>query len=440
MRSIPLVVLVFTALALTACRRDEPASRIAPTPPADAAVAASATSSAPTPADASAPAASHADDLLRYTGASLAVSSNVDNPHDFPEHIVDGNPATAWNGRTGDLAGGWIAFRVPKGSHVSRIEMSAGFDKKNTDGDLFTMNHRIKRVRIKRAGVLVREHTFDMNARTPQAIPVDAAGGSYRIEIVETLPGSKSTWREACVSELRVIGTPAKNTTISKTAPTVGIGAFRAQAPNAVAATGNDAREPSDGEKAVSPLLGRVFPSLAAFCRAWDAVMNPLLARAEDAGWGSIPADHACRVVGPLGGGFAATAQIKSVTRVKVYQENWSEDRVAVETPAGFFIPEGSELESHSYNDPGCFGSTTHSVQVVRPTGGSVEIILGKAWKNTRYDYDEDGRLLGTVSTSDDVARINVACASSGPGMKCTHTDLERVCRIGPNVVACDSF
>ena len=31
----------------------------------------------------------------------------------------------------------------------------------------------------------------------------------------------------------------------------------------------------------------------------------------------------------------APTASIKSVTRVRVFQENWSEDRIAVETPAG---------------------------------------------------------------------------------------------------------
>ncbi len=125
--------------------------------------------------------------------------------------LVDGNPQTP-----GTAA---AAFRVPEGSHIVRIEMSAGFDKRNADGDLFTLNHRIKRVRIKRGGA-VREHTFDTNVRTPQAIPIDAAGGSYRIEIVETLPGTKSAGREACVSELRVLGTPAPDGTASKSAPT----------------------------------------------------------------------------------------------------------------------------------------------------------------------------------------------------------------------------
>src|SRR5689334_7769770 len=47
-------------------------------------------------------------DLLHHTAAAIAVSSNVDNPHDFPEHLVDGKRDTAWNGRTGDLVGAWI--------------------------------------------------------------------------------------------------------------------------------------------------------------------------------------------------------------------------------------------------------------------------------------------------------------------------------------------
>ncbi len=48
------------------------------------------------------------DDLLHTTDARLAVSSKVDNPHDFPEHIADGRLETAWNGKTNDLVGGWL--------------------------------------------------------------------------------------------------------------------------------------------------------------------------------------------------------------------------------------------------------------------------------------------------------------------------------------------
>jgi hypothetical protein len=47
-------------------------------------------------------------DLLGIVPAKIAVSSAVRNPRDFPEHLVDGDPNTAWNSQTGDLAGAWI--------------------------------------------------------------------------------------------------------------------------------------------------------------------------------------------------------------------------------------------------------------------------------------------------------------------------------------------
>src|SRR5215204_705937 len=41
------------------------------------------------------------DDLLHCTDARLGVSSKVQNPRDFAEHITDGKLDTAWNGKTG---------------------------------------------------------------------------------------------------------------------------------------------------------------------------------------------------------------------------------------------------------------------------------------------------------------------------------------------------
>jgi hypothetical protein len=420
---------------LAACRRDDNASRSSgPLPAADASVVAPSQASP----SASSSASASDEDLLHFTGASLAVSSNVDNPRDYPEHLVDARADTAWNGRSGDLAGAWISFRVPESAHVTRIEMSAGFDKKNAEGDLFTMNHRIKRVRITRGATVVREHAFDTEVRTPQSIVVDAGGGSYRIEILETLAGSKTTWREACVSELRVMGRPGDGAKTTKTAPTVGIGAFPSEAPSA--APIKDGREMSDGEKAVAPFLGRGWPTLADFCRAWDGVMDRIIDVRIKRGDESVPKAHACRVVGPLAASFKPTAETKSVTRVRVFQENWSEDRIAIETASGFFVPEGEPVEAHSFNDPGCFGSTTTTVKDVRATGASVDVILGKTWKNRRYNYDADGGV-DSYSSSDDISRVNMACSfGGGSKMTCSRTDLERVCHMGTDVVPCDSF
>ena len=44
-------------------------------------------------------------DLLHVVPCVVAVSSKVDNPKDFPEHLVDGKNETAWNSKTGDLHG-----------------------------------------------------------------------------------------------------------------------------------------------------------------------------------------------------------------------------------------------------------------------------------------------------------------------------------------------
>lgn len=177
-------------------------------------------------------AAAQTVDLLHVAPSTVAVSSTVANQRFVPAHLVDGDPATAWNSRTGDLDGAWIAFRVPAEAHVSAIEMTVGFTRVDKQGDLFTMNPRIKRVRLYRNGAVVREQALDPELRGAQSIAVDTAGGEFKIEIVEMLPGSRRNWREACVSELRVLGTlPAGQQPVVST-PIVRVGALDAPAPS----------------------------------------------------------------------------------------------------------------------------------------------------------------------------------------------------------------
>jgi len=95
------------ALALVACTKK--------TPPPPLVVEASAPVSAAGPLD----------DLLHFTDAHLAVSSKVDNPRDFAEHIADGRLDTAWNGKSGDLVGAWIGFRVPRAARVRLVELTS---------------------------------------------------------------------------------------------------------------------------------------------------------------------------------------------------------------------------------------------------------------------------------------------------------------------------
>lgn len=169
-------------------------------------------------------------ELLHAAPSTVAVSSTVANPRFVPAHLVDGDPATAWNSRTGDLVGAWIAFRVPAEAHVTAVEMTVGFTSIDKQGDLFTMNPRIKRVRLYRNGAVVREQALDPELRSAQSIAVDTAGGEFKIELVELLPGSRRTWREACVSELRVLGTlPAGQQPVASM-PIVRVGALDAAA------------------------------------------------------------------------------------------------------------------------------------------------------------------------------------------------------------------
>lgn len=164
-------------------------------------------------------------DLLRTAGASVAVSSTVDNPQIRPEHLVDGKPGTAWNSSTGDLVGAWIAVRLPASAQVTEIRMTAGFTVRDKRGDLFTMNPRIRKVRVWRGSTQLGEHVLDIESRELQSIPLRAAGGDFRIEIVEIVPGTKPSWREISVSELQIWGTPG-DATSAAARPVVHVGAL----------------------------------------------------------------------------------------------------------------------------------------------------------------------------------------------------------------------
>ncbi len=164
--------------------------------------------------------------LLTAVPSTVAVSSTVDNVRILPGHLVDGKLDTAWNSRTNQLVGAWIGFRVPADAHVDLIKLTVGFTKKDAKlGDLFTMNPRIKRVRVLRDGKSVIEKALDPELRTLQEIPINGVGGDYKIEVLEIVAGSKKTWREISVSELQVWGTPGA-TAGKKLKPIVRVGSF----------------------------------------------------------------------------------------------------------------------------------------------------------------------------------------------------------------------
>ncbi|MCC6748807.1 MAG: hypothetical protein IT371_14200 [Deltaproteobacteria bacterium] len=146
-------------------------------------------------------------DLLRSEkGVVIAVSSAVSNPRIHPRQLVDGALDTAWNGRSGDLAGAWVAVRLPGPRRVSAVELTAGFASNKGKRDLFLGNYRIKRLRVVADGRPVGELTLDIEQRGLQRLPVKGTAREWRFEIVEVVAGTERRWREICVSELRLLG------------------------------------------------------------------------------------------------------------------------------------------------------------------------------------------------------------------------------------------
>jgi hypothetical protein len=114
---------------------------------------------------------------------------------------------------------------VPAAAHVTAIKLTAGFTRKDKQGDLFAMNQRVRKVKLWRDGKSLGERTLDPDARGLQALAVDGGGGDYRIEIAELVAGTKPDWREVAISELEVWGT-APGTSATKTKPVVRVGSL----------------------------------------------------------------------------------------------------------------------------------------------------------------------------------------------------------------------
>jgi hypothetical protein len=166
-------------------------------------------------------------DLLHAVGTDLAVSSTYRNQRGQADALIDGDLETAWNSRSGDLTTSWVEVRIPASARVSVIAMTVGFTHQTPRADLFTGNHRVRRVRVSRDGAVLGEHTLDPENRGLQSIAIQGPGGVYRIEILETQPGSRTDWREVCISELRVMGTDP-GARVGQRMPRVGVGSLPA--------------------------------------------------------------------------------------------------------------------------------------------------------------------------------------------------------------------
>jgi hypothetical protein len=192
-------------------------------------------------------------DLLHLAGAKAAVSSTVANAKYQPKDLVDGNLATAWNSRTGDQIGAWIEFRVPAAAHVAKIQLTVGFTATGPEGDYFTMNPRISAVHVTRLDTHANlgTHVLDPDNRGLQDISVDSGGGDFEVQITKVVPGTQPRWRELCVSELAVLGTPPPGTVARAEPPDVVVGSL-----DAVIATGSGSGAPAPCETIDTLQLG----------------------------------------------------------------------------------------------------------------------------------------------------------------------------------------
>jgi hypothetical protein len=218
--------------------------------------------------------------LILHTDAHVTLSSRVDNPRDYPEHLVDGKLGTAWNGKTSDLHA-WIEVELDARVYVEVIDITAGFDK----DDLFEKNLRISKLKVERDGVLLREEALDVSRRGLQRIPIGAPGGKFRLTVMSTVPGTNPAWREVVVSELQVLGTAPPtllHEDVRLPRMTVAEGSARAPLPADLQAVSFEGREGARG------LLG--------ICAAWKADVLAVVRKMQTSGMGMDGYDAASLV------------------------------------------------------------------------------------------------------------------------------------------------
>ena len=339
--------------------------------------------------------------LLHHTDAEITLSSRVDNPRDFPEHLVDGKPSTAWNGKTGDLTA-WIEVKLDPRVHVTAIELTAGFDK----GELFEKNHRIKTLRFEHDGKTVSMIAVDPSKRTMQRFPIDRPGGTLRFTVEESEPGTNKAWKEIVVSELRVLGTaPAEVFRAESKTPKMKVAPGSAPPPALATSVADIAFE------------GREGASLEAICAAWKKDVMEVVHREQKAGHGLDgyrEEDLKCKT--------SAGPQLEGAL-----PHGW---RITSSIELGFF--DGVAVK----NDYFLFLERADGVRVVGPMQSTSNDIgdspVPGFWRAAMAD-----------SKAGPVMIVSAAAAWHSPydsrdadGLDIEHT--ARVCRFGPTKFTCD--
>jgi hypothetical protein len=360
------------------------------------------------------------DDLLHFTDARIGVSSKVANPRDFAEHVADGRLDTAWNGKTGDLVGGWIGFRVPEEARVTLIELTVGYVAKSKKGeDLFDLNHRIARVRLTRNGASLGERALDPDSRAFQRIALDAEGGDFKLEVLAVKPGSRAAWKELVVSELRVFGAAGAAKRSLASIPHVIVGSL--DAPPAALATVASSKRPKTATIEVTRATD-ANPDLE--CGNWTSPLTFRYRQMMDGGLPSSvpwePPEPSCDFAVKKTRGDVKLVVFSRTDEKETYREP------AIGVGDRLFLV-GRRFDQQSHFDPHCSGTTgakMHSARI--ESDDAIFEIYGWTISNAWPTALEDGGIETTPGFSErSLEEIRCAIGAKGATPTCTSKTLE---------------
>ncbi|MCB9594005.1 MAG: hypothetical protein H6719_14825 [Sandaracinaceae bacterium] len=189
-----------SALLLIACGTEaapSPPPEAPPEPPPEAVV----DDDVEPPEEPPAEAPAEVVDLLHAVPTTVVVSTALGDAPQL-DALWDGDLSSRWCSGSGQLAGSWMEVSVPAGATVDHLLLTNG----DTSGAAYRATHRIRRVRVTRNGQEIGTFPLDPEDMTLQRVPASGEGGTWRIEVVDVVPGSAAS-QSVCVSELRVMGT-----------------------------------------------------------------------------------------------------------------------------------------------------------------------------------------------------------------------------------------
>lgn len=395
-----LVIAGSLTIGLLGACKESPSRSSTARPSTDGSAAASAATTAAVPTAAGSSALRQMQprdvDLLAWTDAKVVVSSKVDNPHDFPEHLCDGKVETAWNGKTGDLHAS-IGVELPPGAEAHALGIIVGYDLKTSktgapEQDLFTMNYRIRKIRILREKAKPVEFELDPNRREMQRLNINLAG-RFKIEVLDAVPGTQKNWKEIVISEFRVFGNPGSTKRVTPHTPDVAVA--------------------NKAEVKPTAMTPSTATTLDAYCTEWIAKVTPAIHDYYEvqgnypgpiAGPYCMPQGAEVRAAGSLPSGIASVFTFGRTTLES------QESVLAFLTPAGMVV--AATLDAQGHQDPHCGGYTASTPVSARVVQGGVLVSWQRGSQSNAFP-SEGSEKGGTYSS---VETIAVFCKPSANG------------------------